>query len=176
MSEKVKTSLRLANPSDVASFLRMVADRIEGVENQSEPFALGKTEGFSKIELEIKKEELGAYRLKMNAKVPVVEEEDLEIKSGQLKPDLKELRKRMDKAFKDIKESLYKNTLPAELAVTSFLNDSELITADEAEEYAPAFKAACTELETAFEQKDIENLIGAFAKIKSLKDTRHDLF
>ncbi len=178
MGDKRKTSLRFANPADVASFIRMIADQVEGIETDTETMSMPSIQDFEKIDLEIKREEAGAFRLKMKAKLPGVEEEvdeeDVEVEAEEPKADFKTLRKRMDKAFKDIKQALYKDTLPVELSVNTFLQDSEyLVDNDEGgNDFYPAFKDACTEFESAFEQKDVPALIGVFARIKTIKDTQ----
>lgn len=178
MSDKRKSSLRLVKPADVAEYLRMIADRIEGNQTISETFSMASLKGFTKLEIEIKREDAGAFQLKMKAKVPEVEAQAKPGEEGQFKPDYKEVKKRIAKGFKEIKQALYKNSLPTDVAVASFLNDAEIICSSEGEYETSyvAFKEGCAELKKAFEEKDIQVLVSTFAKIKSLKDTYPHLF
>jgi XXXCH domain-containing protein len=178
MSIKKKSSLRLANISDVSGFLRTIADRMDGVQSQTEPFSIPSIDGFTKLEVEVKKEEVGAFKLKLKAKTPESDDKKgTADKPVEAKPSYKTLKKRLEKSYKEIKNSLYKDTLPAETSVSAFLQDSEiLLTLDgKGNEFYPSFEEACSEFE-AFENKDLQSLIGIFAKIKSLKDTCHDKY
>ncbi len=134
-------------------------------------------ENFQKLEMGIKKGEEG-FSLKVKMKISHedrAEKESPAVSGKKEKSRYKKIKKRMKASFKEISECMEKGTLPEEELVTSFLQDSRLMTSfsEYGAEFFTEYDKICAEFRRAFENRDMQACKTAYNELSRLKDDCH---
>ncbi|MEZ4524636.1 MAG: GAK system XXXCH domain-containing protein [Desulfobacterales bacterium] len=179
LSEEVSENIADAAEDISEKTLTTAEDSIEDEEISGENIVIPDfdPENFQKLEMGIKKGGEG-FSLKVKIKISSESEEEKEEKSESGKKEksrYKKTKKRMKSTFKEISESLENDTLPDESAVTSFLQDSRLMTSfsEYGAEFFPEYDKACEKFRKAFEDKEMEACKTAYSELNRLRKDCH---
>lgn len=185
MTEKrMKLERAFATREELASFLRDLADRLEG--KSAEEFDQLDPETFAKFRVGVKNKE-GEYVLKFRAKAEAPESlcpeggtctdvtEDQE-DCALCRPKYSKLKKRMKAQYKDISRSILDGEVPDEDIVEDFLSDSALMVTykNKGDEYYPAYSKACEVFAEAYARRDPALMVTPWDEIRRLMHDCHD--
>ena len=175
LKRKIK---RKVDADELGALLRTLADAVDGEADDADEELAGLLGGFSKLSLSVKRK---AEEASVEIKVET-ESELAELKSEpeskpepEGKPTYKKLKKRVNKTFKAIKETLAMDELPEASVIESFVSDSELMISypGYGDENYGAYKKACKALKSAFDKKDIAKIKTRYEAIKQLQEACH---
>ncbi|WP_319466191.1 GAK system XXXCH domain-containing protein [uncultured Pseudodesulfovibrio sp.] len=147
-------------PSELPTFFRELADALEkGGEGD---FACAND--FKKIRIKIK-DEFGKISLRVKFKSKATCEPTFDIAQDQpaaplVKPEYKDLKKRMKSSFRMIFKMIHNDQIPPKDAVDSFLADSVLMVSypGYGDDYYEAYTDACAEFAEAYKSGDLARL------------------
>jgi XXXCH domain-containing protein len=173
--------------TELGSYMRSVADAIEGQSDNNHEELTGLFDDFSKASIELKRKSI-----KATIEIKVKTELEPMVKTQKEAPDpsyapspsqnnklkYKDLKKRMKKSFKAINEFVSGSRLPERSDLESFLNDSELMVSypGNGDEHYPAFRKACQSLNNAFIRLDFASFKQQFEEIKTFYRDCHDRY
>lgn len=199
--DKRKLELMLA-PEEVGSFLRRLADGLDtgvlGISDVSVELA-----GYSQLRVAVDAEN-GICRVKLKVRHPKTESRleyaegvfvggDARLaesetsgspepaaqgaKTGKM-PDYDDLKERMDKDFKAMRETLEQGALPDPVQARRFVADSSLMTSypGKGDEFYPEYDQAVQRFVTAMEHGGLQEVRDAVDVLRSLKKRCHDIY
>jgi len=182
MSRKTKSSHKFTKLAEAAPLLRAIADQLEKKQLDTGSNPIPDLEGLNKLEISVKKEGV-AYVCQLKAKfpdpktgLPLESNSSTTVDSG--KPKYKQLKKRMERSFKEIKLALTSGSLPTMESVTLFMQDSEQMVTYPGfgDPHYEAYGKACELFRNAFDQKNLNEMVTAYTNLKTLRSICHDQY
>ncbi len=176
---KIELSLDLA---DAARFFRKFADALEnGDEKALNKFGVSIRDS-QKIKLRLKRD-TDSVDLKIKIANPqsrecVCGEAGSPEAAGQVKESYKSLKKRLEKAYKNIRKDLLAAQPPDQGDLAIFLEDSTRLAnwPGYGDEYYSAYANACSDFEKAVAAGAQDEMLDAFKKIGEVKSSCHDRY
>lgn len=172
--------------AQVAGFIRVLADRLEGiVPDEADPdldeVSTPDPGEFKKLKISVKRDLAGftlKYKSKTLYKRTDLNEEEAEAPEDEEPITYKKLKKRMKESFKSMMESLMAEALPADAAVMSFLQDSKLMLSfpEKGGEYYDDYDVACTSFAGAFESGNLDACKSAINALDRLRKECHSRY
>lgn len=181
MSGKELKFEKVVPSQNAADFLRALSQMIEnGNMDELKKFDLASTD-FKKMKIELKRE---GDQLHLKAKVKTAVacttcgEMTCEEEEGDGKLKYKTLKKRMDKCFKSMGDTLKKGLMPEKSEVSTFVADSELMVGytGHGDEHYDQYAKLCVQLNVASENGDLVAMQEKYAEIKAMKKLCHDQY
>jgi XXXCH domain-containing protein len=174
-SKEIRLAQKLT-PEEAASLLRDLASGLEGGATSDLPL-----DDFTKLDLRIKREDDRlALKLKIkhkNEPAPLGDD-PAAADTPPKKEKYKSLKKRLQKSYDAIRESLGENRLPISEVVDEFIRDSLSMATypDMGEEFYDAYLRACDLFLAAFQAGDIEQLKLRCQEIHDIRRQAHDKY
>jgi XXXCH domain-containing protein len=166
---KAKTELNL-DRSQTSAFLRTLADSIDSGSTWLEGYDVDLSD-YYKLKLSLKPlPESWQVKLKVS-KTEAQEEEE----AGQAEK-YKQLKKRMEKYFKELEENLEQEEMASREIVSVFLRDAESMVAHpgKGEAFYDEFRQACSAFQEAFDGEDLSRLKERLGQLAALRDRCHE--
>jgi XXXCH domain-containing protein len=176
--KKVKIEKTLAS-DQIAAFLRLMADEIEGKGGESLREIGLDLHSFNKIKLGLIKSEGGQLTLTLKVKSDGRQSVDVSEKLKEFE-DLAEmkyrpLKKIFNDTFRAMARAVTSQSLPAQSLVTDFLAQARAMVAYPGfgDDYYDQFSRTCEQLSTAFLAKDVTGFAEIFSRIAAQKKECH---
>ena len=179
MSEKQNRIDALISAEELPSFLRSLAEALEGKPETGGIELPAGIEDFKKIKLALKKSQSGQVSIKLRLKTMAAEQagEEDETDDEQDKR-YKKLKKSMKKTWKKISKKADEGLMPPAETVERFLRESDEMVSYEGfgDEHYEEYATACRQLKAAHEGEQIEPFRVAFTKVESIKKVCHSKY
>lgn len=184
MSEKeTKLEVKIED-QEMPTFLRELADFLEG-KNISSFFFPENLTSIEKLKIKIERNKTGSFSAKWKTNAPKTTKEDgiflpltEEDDSSQL--SYKQLKKRMKKTYKEIKNQIETDVVPSSVIVAQFIEDSETMMTFDDDEYGPkfydAYRDGMTLFNKAFDQKSLPQMRTAIDDLDNIVSACHDKY
>lgn len=166
---KAKTELSL-DRSQTSAFLRALAESIDSGSTSVEGYDLDLRD-YYKLKLSLKPlPESWEVKVKVSKTEAQEEEEDVQAEK------YKQLKKRMEKYFKELEENLGQDEMPSREIVSVFLRDSESMVEypGKGDAFYQDFKQDCSAFQEAFENEDLPQLKETVSRLAVLRDSCHE--
>jgi len=166
---KAKTELSL-DRSQTSAFLRSLADSIDSGSSSVAGYDIDLSD-YYKLKLSLKPlPESWEVKVKVS-KTEAQEEEE----AGQAEK-YKQLKKRMEKYFKELEENLEQEEMPSREIVSVFLRDAEAMVEHpgKGEPFYDAFRQACAAFQEAFDGENLPMLKERLGQLAALRDRCHE--
>jgi XXXCH domain-containing protein len=168
-------------PEETADFLRDLAAGLEGGERDSGAASDLPLSEFTKLDLRIKRQDdrlALKFKLKHKSEPVPIGDDPAAADTPPKKEKYKSLKKRLQKSYDAIRESLGEDRLPASGVVDEFVRDSLAMATypDKGEEFYDAYLRACDLFLAAFQAGDLAQLKLRCREIHDLRGQAHDKY